>query len=72
MPQFMRGDAILVLGHIYGRLLTFRNGFMLCRSVMNGVSLEKTLSKFNDYNFPTDGYTTQETESLLRAIDTSC
>ena len=27
MPQFMRGDVILVLGHMYGRILTYRSGY---------------------------------------------
>ena len=26
MPQFMRGDAILVLGHMCGRILRYRRG----------------------------------------------
>ena len=72
MPQFVRGDAILVLGHMYGRLITFRSGVMLCRSVVNGVSLGKTLSKVSDNNFPTVGSTIQATEGRLKAINTSC
>ena len=40
--------------------------------MMNGVPLGKTLSKFSDDNFPTDGSTTQVTEGLLKVIDTSC
>ena len=51
MPQFMREDAILVLGHIYGRILTYRSGVMICRSSINGVTLGETLSRFTSENF---------------------
>ena len=30
MPQFMRGDVVLVLGHMHGRILTYKSGVMIC------------------------------------------
>ena len=67
MTKFMGGDTILVLGHVYGRLLTFRIRDVLCISVMNGVSVGETLSKCSDNRCPTDGSTTQTTDGF-----TSC
>ena len=41
----MRGDVVLVLGHMYNRLLTYRTGIMICKSQINGVYLVETLAK---------------------------
>ena len=72
MPQFMRGDAILVLGHMYGRLLTYRSGVMICRSSINGVTLGDTLAKFTRDDFTNANSTSPAMEPLLKAITTSC
>ena len=72
MPQFMRGDVILVLGHMYGRILTYRSGVMICRSSINGVTLGETLSRFTNENFMNASPTNEAMESLLKAITTSC
>ena len=72
MPQFMRGDAIIVLGHMYGRILTYRSGVMICRSLINGVTLGKTLSRFTSENLADISPTNEAMDSLLKAITTSC
>ena len=72
MPQFMRGDVILVLGHMYGRILTFRSGVMICRSQINGVPLGETLSKFTIKDFSSTSSTNPAMETLLKAVTTSC
>ena len=72
MRQFMRGDVILVIGNMYGRIQTFRSGIMLCRSQANGVQLGETLSQFNISDIPTDGSTNASTDRLLNAINTTC
>ena len=72
MPQFMRGDVILVLGHMYGRILTYRSGVMICRSSINGVTLGETLSRFTSENFTSTSPTNEAMDSLLKAITTSC
>lgn len=72
MRQFMRGDVILVIGNMYGRIQTFRSGIMLCRSQRNGIQLGETLSQFNISDIPTDGSTNASTDRLLNAINTTC
>ena len=71
MRQFMRGDVILVLGHMYDRLLTNKSGVMICQSKINGVPLGETLSKFTINDFSDTGRMNQPMETLLKAITTS-
>ena len=71
MPQFMRGDAILVLGHMYGRMLTYRSGVIICWSSIDGVTLGKTLSRFTSEHFTNTSPTNEAMDSLLKAITTS-
>ena len=70
--QFMRGDAILVLGHMYNRLLSFKSGVMICRSQLDGVSLREVLSKFSADLFKENAPPNEATKMLLKAVNTSC
>ena len=70
--QFMRGDAILVLGHMYNRLVSFKTGVMICRSQLDGVTLGEALSKFSADSFKENAPPNEATEMLLKAINTSC
>ena len=45
MPQFMRGDVIFVLNHIYGRQLSYKSGVMTSRSNVGGELLGEKFSK---------------------------
>ena len=72
MPQFMRGDVVLVLGHMHGRILTYKSGVMICRSQKNGVSLGETLSKFTTKDFSANGSNNQAMDTLLKTVTTSC
>lgn len=70
--QFMRGDAILILGHMYNRLLSFKSGVMICRSQLDGVSLGEALSRFSADSFKENAPPNEATEMLLKAVNTSC
>lgn len=72
MKQFMRGDTILVLGHMYNRLLTYNKGIMICRSNLDGVTLGETLAKFSADCFKENAPPNKATELLLKAVNTSC
>jgi hypothetical protein len=41
----MEGPTILVFHNIYNRQMAYISGVMTCRSMVNGVSLSKKLSK---------------------------
>ena len=68
----MRGDAILVLGHMYNRSVSFKTGVMICRSQLDGVTLGEALSKFSADSFKENAPPNEATEMLLKAINTSC
>ena len=74
MAQFLRGDVILVLNHMYGRQLSYKSGVMVCRSNVNGVSLGESLSTLTiaDFQESANGRVTKTMETLTRAISTSC
>lgn len=75
MKQFMTGDVILVLGHMYNRLLSYRTGVIACRSLVNGEPIGETLSRFtaDDFNSTTTtGEKTEATKTLLNAVETTC
>ena len=63
MPQFMRGDVTLVLGHMYGRILRYRSGVTICQSSIDGVTLGKTLSRFTSENFANTSPTNEALDS---------
>ena len=50
MKQLMQGDTILVLGHMYNKLLGYNHGIIICQTNLDGATLGGTLAKFSvDY-----------------------
>ena len=45
MLQFMRGDVILVMNHMYGRQASYKSGVMISRSNICGRNLGEQFSK---------------------------
>ena len=45
-PKFMTGYAILILGHMYNQILSYRSGILTCRSNVNGIPTGETLTKY--------------------------
>ena len=76
LSQFMEGDTILVINHIFNRQHSFRTGVMSCRSVVDGISLGERLSTMTiqDLERIADGKGDPSTfdKCLLKAISTSC
>ena len=77
MRQFMRGDVILIMNHIYGRQQSYRSGVMTSRSNIRGESLGEHFSKIpveelqaaSDENDPK---ISTMVSKLMRSISTSC
>ena len=77
MLQFMRGDVILVMNHIYGRQVSYQSGVMTSRSNVRGESLGERFSKIPveelqaaaDENDP---QTSDMVKNLMKSIFTSC
>jgi hypothetical protein len=44
LGQFMEGQTILVMNHIYNRQMSYKTGVMTCRSSINGIPLGEKLS----------------------------
>jgi len=80
MPQFMRGDVILVMHHIYGRQLSYKSGIMTSRSKQNGNSnttLAEKMSQITveELQAAADDSNPRQSElvkRLLKSISTSC
>ena len=72
MRQFMTEDVYLVIHQMYGKILFFPSGVMVCWSHSNDVSLEETLSLFTTDDIPKDGSTNTATDAFLKEINTSC
>ena len=77
MPQFMRGDVILVLNHIYGRQLSYKSGVMTSRSNVGGELLGEKFSKIPVEELQEAADETNPRQSslvskLMKSISTSC
>ena len=78
LPPFLRGDAVLVFNHMFGRLFSYRSGVMTSRSMIDGVPLGERLASLtvDDLNVTelADGTvtTTPRFDTLMKAISTSC
>ena len=77
MPQFMRGDVILVLNHIYGRQLSYKSGVMTSRSNVGGELLGEKFSKIpvGDLQEAADETNSKQSNlvtKLMKSISTSC
>lgn len=77
MLQFMRGDVVLVMNHIYGRQVSYQSGVMTSRSKVGGESLGEQFSKIPveelqaaaDENDP---QSSPMVKTLMKSIFTSC
>ena len=75
MHQFMRGDVILVMNHIYGCQVSYQSGVMTSRSNVCGKTLLKQFSKIpvKDFQAAADENDPQKsTKTLMKSIFTSC
>ena len=72
MPQFMRGDVVLILGHIYQRQLACKSGVITSRgSKINRVPLAERLTKMRVDDFKADAPSSKFDE-LMKDVSTSC
>jgi hypothetical protein len=77
LGQFMEGQTILVMNHIYNRQMSYKTGVMTCRSSIDGISLGEKLSTLSTECFEqikdnnTDNLDAN-TKCFLKAISTSC
>ena len=72
MRQFTTGDVCLMINQMYGRILSFRSGVMICRSRVSSESLGEKLANFTKDDIPLDGSTDPAVEAFLKVINTSC
>ena len=75
--EFMRGDTILVLHHMYGRQLSFKSGVITCRANENGVSLGEQFANINVHELQQiiekgDSHADPQTRKLIKGISTAC
>ena len=75
--EFMRGDAVLVLHHMYARQLSFKSGVITCRSNIGGTTMGERFANLSASQLQsmlekkeTDLDT--ETRQLIKGISTSC
>ena len=80
MPQFMRGDVILVMNHIYGRQLSYKSGIMTSRSKGYGNSKSSlaeqvsqiTVEELQRAADESNPQLSDMVKKLLKSISTSC
>jgi len=80
MLQFMRGDVILVMNHIYGRQLSYKSGVMTSRSNVSGEEGNTLAEQFSqisveDLQAAADDINPRQTplvKKLMKSIATSC
>ena len=70
MRQFMIGDTILILGHMYNRILSYRSALLTSRNRINGSPIGDKLAEFKASDFRGKG--SEATDILLKAVETSC
>jgi len=71
MPQFMRGDVVAVLSHIYGRQASFKSGVITSRSVLDGVPLGDHLATMTSKDFDMKS-PTNKVDVLMKGVTTAC
>ncbi len=78
LGQFMEGQTILVMNHIYNRQISYKTGVMTCRSSIDGIPLGgKKLSSLSTKDFEqikenNNDNLNATTKSFLKAISTTC
>jgi hypothetical protein len=77
LGQFMEGQTILVMNHIYNRQMSYKTGVMTCRSGIDGIPLGEKLSTLSTEDFEqikdnNNDNLNATTKCFLKAISTSC
>ena len=77
LGQFMEGQTILVMNHIYNRQMSYKTGVMTCRSSIDGIPLGEKLSTLSTEDFEqikenNNDNLNATTKSFLKAISTTC
>ena len=77
LGQFMEGQTILVMNHIYNRQMSYKTGVMTCRSSIDGIPLGEKLSSLSTKDFEqikenNNDNLNATTKSFLKAISTTC
>jgi hypothetical protein len=80
MLQFMRGDVILVMNHLYGRQLSYKSGIITSRSSKGAEGSENLAESFSEITIEelqaaADDKNPQQTplvKKLMKSISTSC
>ena len=66
----MKGDTILIMGHMYNRILSYMSVLLTSRNRINGSPIGDKLAKFKASDFRGEG--SDATYTLLKAVETSC
>ena len=79
LPQFMRGDFLLILNHMYNRQLSFQTAVVNCKSNYFGQSLAEKISKLKMKDLDmaliqkeTNQKVTGTAGEYIRALEASC
>jgi len=79
LPQFMRGDFILILNHMYNRQRSFQTASIRCKSISFGSTLAEKLSKLKKKDFDqvmfqkhTNQKVTGTAGEYIKAVEASC
>ena len=75
MKQFLRGDIVLILGHMYNFILSYRSGVIACQNRISGVPIGETLAKFKPSDFAefnSNEKVSRGNKMLLSVLQTSC
>jgi hypothetical protein len=77
LGQFMEGQTILMMNHIYNRQMSYKTGVMTCRSSIDGIPLGEKLSSLSTKDFEqikenNNDNLNATTKSFLKAISTTC
>ena len=79
LPQFMRGDFLLILNHMYNRQRSFQTASIRCRSISFGSTLAEKLSTLKKKDFDqvmfqkhTNQKVTGTAGEYIKAVEASC
>src|SRR6056300_2106884 len=79
LPQFMKGDFLLILNHMYNRQRSFQTASIRCRSISFGSTLAEKLSKLKKKDFDqvmfqkhTNQKVTGTAGEYIKAVEASC
>ena len=80
LPQFKRGNFILVVNHLYNRIMSYESGVITCRSAtFNGESFAESVSTLTEAQIKEAARKMDKNEvdnsiagEFLRRVNTSC